>query len=139
MGFAKNRAIELDDRGFGEVEGGVCLDHIRDECLRQRLEDAVTEHDCVVCDKALPSEMSAPFAVPLEELTDVVAETVRHFYSVASEVLPWDSEEHEFIGPQYETWPVVEEITDGAFDRAHGSSIVELISAAIGFENSWTP
>ena len=138
MGFAKNRAIELEQRGFSEVEGGVCLDHITDVCLSHRLEDFITEHDCAVCSKTLPSETNAPFAVPLEELMHVVVETVRHFYSDAVAVLPWDSEERAFIGAQLSTWDVVEDVADGAFENAHCGRIIELISGAVGDEVSWT-
>lgn len=138
MGLVKNRAAELEDRGFSEIEGGVCLDHITDPCLSQRLEDFVTEHNCAVCGTARPSETNASFAVPLEKLMDAVVETVRHFYADAEAVLPWDSEDGVLVGPQIDTWDVVEDITDGAFDNAYSDRIVELISSAIGYQTTWT-
>lgn len=52
MGFAKNRGLELADRGFGEIEGGLCLDHVTDACLAGRLKEFATQEDCVVCGKS---------------------------------------------------------------------------------------
>lgn len=138
MGLVKNRAAELEDRGFGEIEGGVCLDHITDPCLSQRLEDFVTEHNCAVCGTARPPEKSASFALPLEKLIEAVVETVRHFYADAEAVLPWDSEDRVLVGPQIDTWDVVEDIADGAFDNAYSDRIIELISSAIGYQTTWT-
>ncbi|MCX8555515.1 hypothetical protein OS121_10500 [Mycolicibacterium mucogenicum] len=94
MGFAKNRGLELADRGFGEIEGGLCLDHVTDACLAARLSEFATQDDCVVCGRACAAGETAHFAVPLEQLIDAVVETLRHFYAEAVEVLPWDNEEH---------------------------------------------
>jgi hypothetical protein len=138
MGLAKNRAMELDERGFTEIEGGLCRDHITDACLSQRLENFVTEHNCAICGKARPPEMNAPFAVDLEEVLRAVVETVRHFYSDAVEVLPWDNEESAFVGPQLDTWEVVQDIAGGAFETAHDGKIIELIVEAIGDDVLWT-
>ncbi|CAM4183635.1 HEPN-associated N-terminal domain-containing protein [Mycobacterium senriense] len=116
----------------------MCIDHITDPCLSQRLEDFVTEHNCAVCGTARPSEKNASFAVPLEKLMYAVVETVRHFYADAEAVLPWDSEDGVLVGPQIDTWDVVEDIADGAFDNAYSDRIIELISSAIGYQTTWT-
>jgi hypothetical protein len=138
MTFGKNRAMELKDRGFGEIDGGVCLQHITDSCLSQRLEEFVTEHDCALCGTARSSEENASFAVSLEKLMDAVVETVRHFYAEAEAVLPWDSEDGVLVGPQIDTRDVIEDIADGAFDDAYLDSIIQLISSVIGYQTTWT-
>lgn len=138
MTFVKNRATELEERGFGEIDGGVCLEHITDSCLSQRLEDFVTEYNCAVCGTARPSEKNASFAVPLEKLMDAVVETVRHFYADAEAVLPWDSEDGVLVGPKIDTRDVIEDIADGAFDNAYFDRIIELISSVIGYQTTWT-
>ncbi|TDO14621.1 RES domain-containing protein [Mycobacterium sp. BK086] len=138
MGVMKNRQIDLSERGFGEVDGGICLAHITDACLVSRLEESVADYECRICDRAEASDAGTPFAVPVEELMHVVAETVRHFYTPASAVLPRDSEDGSLVGPQDETWDVVADITVGAFEDDHVDAINELISDAIGYEDSWT-
>jgi hypothetical protein len=138
VGFAKNRQAELEQRGFGEIEGNLCLDHITDSCLTRRLEQFVTEHDCVVCERTAQATTNAPFAVPLEELMQAVSEAVHHFYADATSVLPRDSEDGSYIGPQIDTWEVVSSLADGAFDDQHSDEIIELIIAAIGYEVTWT-
>jgi hypothetical protein len=109
-----------------------------DAFLALRLEKGVTEHDCMVCGKTLPASTNAPFAVPLEQLMDVLTETVHHFYADATSVLPWDSEDGSLVGPQMDTWEVVSDLADGAFEDAYNADIIELISSTIGYETSWT-
>ncbi len=138
MGFAKNRGFELADRGFGEIEGGLCLDHVTDACLAGRLKEFATHDDCVVCGRACAARDTAPFAVPLEQLMDVVIETLRHFYSNAVEVLPWDNEERAYVGPQLDTSEAVDDVAGGAFDVTYSDDILELIHNAVGDEIVWT-
>jgi hypothetical protein len=130
--------MELDERGFAEIEGGLCLDHITDACLSQRLENFVTEHNCAICGTARPPDTNAPFAVSLEELLQVVVETVRHFYADAVAVLPWDNEERAYVRPQLDTLAVVQDLAGGAFETAHDGEIIELIVEAIGGDGLWT-
>ena len=138
MGFAKNRGFELADRGFGEIEGSLCLDHVTDACLATRLSEFATQDDCVVCGRACTAGETAPFTVPLEPLIDTVVETLRHFYAEAVQVLPWDNEEHAYVGPQLDTSEAVYDVAGGAFTPAYSDDILELINYAMGDETVWT-
>ncbi|MFI9487369.1 RES domain-containing protein [Promicromonospora sp. NPDC052451] len=139
MGFAKNRALEFEDRRFGDVEGSICFKHVTDTSLARRLEEFATEHTCVVCGRVGDPETEPPFAVPLEELMYVVMETLHHFYSDADAVLPWDSEDHVLVGTQLETWEVVDDVVGGAFDEGYNDQINDLVTEAIGYQVTWTP
>lgn len=138
MGFAKNRGIELADRGFGEIEGGLCLDHVTDDCLTTRLSAFATPDDCVVCGRTCDAGERSPFTVPLEQLIGAVVETLRHFYAEAVEVLPWDNEEHAYVGPQLDTSEAVYDVAGGAFTPAYSDDILELINNAMGEDIVWT-
>jgi hypothetical protein len=112
MGYAKNRAMELDDRGFSEVEGAVCRDHIADAALAGRLAEYVTEHECMVCGR-VRSDGGTPCAVPFEQVMELVVETLHHFYGDADAVLPWDSEDQVLVGPQSDVWEAVDDVAGG--------------------------
>lgn len=137
MGLAKRRMMELDDRGFGEIEGSLCLEHVKDSALVARLSGCVTEVECSVCDRRRASD-SAPFAVPYEAVLEVVMETIRYFYSDADATLPWDSEDKVLVGPQSETWDVVDDIISGVFEPDVEDVLGELFVDAIGLESTWT-
>ncbi|MFV1361763.1 HEPN-associated N-terminal domain-containing protein [Mycolicibacterium fortuitum] len=131
--------MEIHDQAFTDVHGGgLCREHITDACLSQRLERFVTEYSCAICGRTRPPEINAPFALPLDEVLRAVAETVHHFYSDATEVLPWDNEESRLVGPQLESWEVVQDIAGGAFEPTHEDKIIELIVEAIGDDVVWT-
>ena len=138
VGMAKNWAMELETRGFGEVEGAVCLEHLVDPALAQRFQNALTLSPCTVCNRQADPAAPSPFTVQLEELTAVIVEAIRHFYSDAHAVLPWDSEDRELVGAQSETWEVVDDLSAGAFDADYGDAITAKVIEAIGDDTTWT-
>lgn len=137
MGWAKNRAMELEGRGFGEVDGALCLEHVVDVALAERLAAFVTERECAICGR-VSSDGGGAFALAFEDLVEVVMETLRHFYADADAVLPWDSEDHELVGPQTDTWEAVNDVAGRAFDEENTEQITERIIEAIGDNVSWT-
>lgn len=139
MGYCKHRRSELKERGFKEVEGAVCAAHLVDEALAERLDDCVSERTCLACGRQDDLDADPPFAVPLENLTSVLVETIKHFYANADDVLLWDSEERTLFGPQMDVWEVVGNISDGAFDSETNDMIVEKVIEVIGCDISWTP
>ena len=137
MGGAKNWAMELEDRGFGDVEGSVCVEHIEDPELAANLADVVDQLDCIVCGRAEP-EGAQPFAVLAEAIVEQVVESMRFLYSDATSVLSWDSEDQQYVGSTADTWEAVDSICEGAFDDAADQILIELIRDAIGDDKLWT-
>lgn len=137
MGLAKRRMMELAERGFGEIEGSLCLEHVKDSALATRLSDSVTEIECSVCDRQQGN--GEVFAVSYEDVLDVVMETIGHFYSDADGVLPWDSEDKVLIGPQWETWAVVDDVISDVFEPDAEDVLREAFVDAIGLDILWTP
>jgi hypothetical protein len=136
MGFAKDRMMELEERGFGEVEGSLCLAHVVDVPLSRRLAGRVEESECTFCGREESTADNLPFAVSLEALLYEVMETIRYFYQPAVEVLSWDNEDG-YIGSQSDTWEVFDEIADGVFDEEVGTNVAEQVIDALG-HHVWT-
>ncbi len=136
VGYMKGRALVLDERGFGEVDGALCFEHIIDPALADRFTGHVDAIECSVCGRS--GGDSGPFAVRYEYLLGVVMETVRHFYADADAVLPWNSEDHALVGPQADTWEVVADVASGAFAPEVEDDVLSLLTDVIGDGTSWT-
>lgn len=135
--MAKRAMEEAWERGYSSVDGGLCLDHISDRPLRDRLETLVTLNSCDVCGRK--DQDSAPFAAAFDELSAIVSETVDYFFRNAEHTLPWDSEEKGPIGPTSDTAEVLDSITDGAFSDDHRDAIYFKLVEAFGDHRMWTP
>lgn len=133
MGGAKRWAEELEVRGYGEVDGAICLAHVIDAALASDLEDEVTPGDCVLCGAVAEK----PTAVSVESLMSTLMDSFRYFFKTSAE-LPWDNEDGNYIGPQLDTHEAIYELAADAFEPAVLDDALELVSRAIGDENEWT-
>lgn len=126
--------MELEARGFGEVDGSVCAAHIQDAALRRTLQAELGGRSCLVCARTVSND-AEPFAVPLEALLVEIVDAIRFCYRDANAVLPWD---HGFQGPTNETWEVVDDVCSGVFEGDAADALTERIIEAIGDETVWT-
>jgi hypothetical protein len=139
VGYWKNRLLEFEARGFGNVEGAICLAHVADAVLVSKLTGLATERICIVCHRKV-RETERPFAVPLEDLLLEISATLhRHYVDAHVEGVPWDSEDGRYMGAEiYEIYDVINEICSGAFTEDVFDELVEMVVAAFGFDVTWT-
>lgn len=139
VGYWKDRLLEFEMRGFGDVEGAICLAHVADTVLASKLTGLATERTCVVCHRNV-RETERPLAVPLENLLlEISAALHRHYVDAHVEGVPWDSEDGQYMGAEiYEIYDVVNEICSGAFTEDVFDELVEMVVAAFGFDVTWT-
>ncbi len=135
--MAKRHAEELDARGYGDVDGALCLAHVTEPHFAARLTDEVTESACTFCGRH-ETEAEPAFAVPIEAVLEVFVETMHHFYADADAVLSWDNEDG-LIGPQSETWEVVNDLASGVFDGDTDEAVIDVMIDAVGETITWTP
>src|SRR5687768_13758079 len=95
MGLAKRWLEEVEARGFGEADGYLCLDNVKDDVLRDKLSLVACAEECTFCGRSADS--GANFSAPMEELLTEVVSAVRYFYDDALS-LPWDNEEGIYVG-----------------------------------------
>lgn len=139
MGFWKRRIEELQARGFGDVDGAICLEHVEDEALIAHLVGQATERECIVCDR-VASEADLAFAVPFEDLLlEISTALLRHYSDADDEGVPWDSEDGCYIGAAtYEIDDIINEVCDGAFGVEIYDDLVEKVAEAFDRWTTWT-
>jgi hypothetical protein len=130
---------KFDADDFADAEGAVCLAHILDPALADRMRAVVTERTCIVCD----GEASMPepaFAVPFRNvLGEIGAALHRHYTSAEDEGVPWDSEEGCYMGATvYETYEVIEDICAGAFTDDVSGELIEKAINEFPADIIWT-
>lgn len=124
--------MELEERGFGQVQGWMCLDHLTDDYLRQEIPEEDTTSACEFCGRTDRSRGR------IDELTRIVVDALTYWYSDPLSELPWDGKEGGFQGPVVDTLEAIDELCAEAFDPSVTESLAEALCAAIHAEN-WTP
>lgn len=102
MGSAK-RLLELfENRGFGDTENkSVCLSYFERPDLRKRLAGAATNGSCSYCG------MTGNI-VQIEDVLEVLVDTIRFAYDEAVDALPYDGSEGGYQGSDtYDTYDVL--------------------------------
>jgi len=135
MGMAKRYAEYLEERGFNDIDGWLCLVHVTDAHLHGRLTASAMSGVCTFCEEGTPGAMGQEQVVPLEALATEVVETVRHFYVPAVEVLPYDG---EYIGTTYLSEEALESLLLGALDDAVEAKVFSVLAEAVGEDELWT-
>jgi hypothetical protein len=63
---------------------------------------------------------------------------VNYFYADDLEVLPWDSEDGQWVGTVHDAYDVVNDLCAGAFEEDIEETVMETVLDAIGFGKEWT-
>lgn len=133
MGGAQRWAEEVEQRGYREVQGEICLGHVTDTSFLRDLMDDASPGDCVLCG----TSDDQPTMVSAETLVASFMDSFRYFYRT-SDSLPWDNEDGVYIGPQIDTGDAVYDLASEAFEVSVIDDALQLISDAIGYEHEWT-
>jgi hypothetical protein len=133
VGLTKRWAEGLASRGFGDTgDQAVCLECILDETLRELLRPHLSEPRCTFCGST--GDAGQAIAADFEQLMYIVMEAVHFLYTTAESGLPWDSEDHEYIGgPILDSDDIAHDLCSGAVLE----DVVVAIGAAIT-EQEWT-
>ncbi len=130
MGGAKRLAMELEERGFGEVDGELCLDHLIVPYLRSHVPVATVGDSCRLCGLT-----DRPRGL-IEDVAAIVVDAIRYWYADPIEGLYWDGREGGYQGILKGTPDVVDELCVGAFDPAVNDVLCSLLISAIEVEAS---
>lgn len=92
MGWAKNYMELMDSQGFEDIQGRLCLAHIKDKSLSRTLAGQSTDGECRIC-------RSHGEVVTLSSLMIEVMEAVHFLYeSPENAEVQWDQEDGCWIG-----------------------------------------
>lgn len=103
MGYYKDLLIEIDERGYGLSDFLVCSRCIGDKFLKKYIRNNGIKGKCSCCNK------ENIIIAPLSELMRFIVRYIRFYYDKAIDVLPWDSEENEYVGNTIDTYDLVYE------------------------------
>ena len=128
MGQAKNVAIEIEERGFDDIDKYICSECVEDNYLKQWIDENATEiMECAYCGNTHP-------VVLMTDLMYVLIDTFRKYYGYAVEHLGWDGREGGYQGTTYDTEDVVNNFAE---EISSNQQVLDDIVEAIGYDQAW--
>lgn len=107
MGGVKERANEIDARGYYEVEKFVCAKCISDRFLRKAINLNASSESCDYCHK---KSKNKNIAAPVEVIIELVLEGLGYEWSNPLDELPYISSEGGWQGEVLDNWDMSEYI-----------------------------
>ena len=127
MGQAKNVAIEIEERGFDDIDKYICSECVEDDYLKQWIDENATETiECDYCGNIHPVVLMTDFMY-------ILMDTFCKYYENAEGNLYWDNEEYEYWGSSYDSEYVV---NDFAAQISSNQQVIDDIINAI-HDISW--
>ena len=100
MGRAKDRMMQEEEQGWGFTEKEICSRCIKEPYLKSVIKNAETEESpCSFCGRRPSME--------LDEVMEIIGNTVADYYNRAVEEAPYESAEGGYQGVTYDTWEVM--------------------------------
>jgi hypothetical protein len=110
MGWAKDRMMQEEEQGWSFSDRQICSRCISDSYLKEFIKNAATDEEpCSFCGRR-PS-------VELDEIMEMIGNTVADYYNRAVNEAPYDGREGGYQGVTYDTWEVMDHIVDGVSKR----------------------
>ncbi len=129
MGYWKNSAIEIEQRGFSDIDKYICSECVVDDFLRQWIDKNATEG--IKCDYCGNTH-------PVISMTDLINEilmpTFEKYYWYANDHLGWNGREGGYQGTTYDTEEVINNFAE---DISSNQQILDDIIDAIGYDQAW--
>lgn len=128
MGWAKEYAMEIEARGFSDIDKYVCSECVEDNYLKQWIDKNATEiMECDYCGNTHP-------VVLMTDLMYVLMDTFRKYYGYAVEHLGWDGREGGYQGTTYDSVSVISHFSKSI---SSNQQIIDDITEAIGYDKCW--
>jgi hypothetical protein len=129
MGLAKRFLEQMESRGFNDIEGSICLSHIREKVLRETLMERAEDAECRIC-------RNSGSAVACDDLMTEVMDAVRFLYEPADNAgLSWDKEDGWVGAEVLESYDVLDDVCYRAFTDDVEAEIMDLLFESIDHED----
>ena len=110
MGFAKNRMIEIKERGYGESDKYVCSGCVKDDYLVKIIRKKGEVGACSFCRDENDKQIKHRKVYPLEELMQEIMPAIEYYYLDADSNVPYDNETEEYLGRTIDPYDFVYEV-----------------------------
>jgi len=129
MGWAKNYKMEIEERGFSDIDKYICADCVEDDFLKQWInENATKTTECDYCGE------THPVVLMTDLMKDVLMPTFEKYFDYAIDYLPYDGEEGGYQGITYD----IDDILTKFSDEISSEQLVRCdIVEAVGFNKLW--
>ncbi len=98
MGWAKERLMELQARGYGEVpDKYVCADCFSNSGIKKFIIQNAASLICSYCGRKTRTD-SGLIAASLEDVVGLIIRSIRRLYGDPNNSLPWDNEDQCYVG-----------------------------------------
>lgn len=124
---------EIENRGYSEINGLICLSHINDPYLSAALLPFEDEGECRCCGSQNSKQTRV---VPLEKVQQEVMETLRFYYESPQDAgVPWDEGWQGAI--VVDSPDAIENICSNTFDDEVEEHVKDALAQAI-YDLEWT-
>ena len=107
MGRAKERLLDLEERGFGEVpDKYVCDGCFENKGIKDFIKRNAKKDICSYCG----TKSHKPIATSLENVIGLIVQSIRRVYEDPAESLPYESSEGGYFGDVYNVQEVLDEM-----------------------------
>lgn len=115
----------MESSGFDEIEGSICLSHIKERALRETLTERAEDVECRICGKN-------GSGVAFDDLMAEVMEAVHFLYEPADEAgLFWDREDGWMGADVLESYDALDEVCYEAFTADAEADVMALLVDSI--------
>lgn len=117
--------------GFGGIEKAVCVRHVADGALRERLSALADSRTCDYCGRRGGPEDST-FSVGMDALADAVWDALTWLYEEAGDPHWYDEDgDPVYYESYYELNDVLYDVAEEALDPDHSETLVEDLKSAV--------
>ena len=129
MGWAKEYAMEIEARGFSDIDKYVCSECVEDNYLKQWIDKNATEiMECDYCGN------THPVVLMTDLMKEVLMPTFKKYYWYANDHLGWDGREGGYQGTTYDTEDVVNNFAE---EISSNQQVLDDVVEAIGYDQAW--
>lgn len=99
MGYWKNHAIDIEERGYGDTDKVVCAGCITEPYILKKIKYSGKKGKCSYCGRKRN-------VLPMEDVLKIIVSALREEYESADSAVPWDADIHyyaEHIPMMWET------------------------------------
>lgn len=110
MGYAKNRMIEIQERGYGESDKCVCSGCVKDDYLVKIIRKKGEVGACSFCRDENDKQIKHRKVYLLEELMQEIMPAIEYYYLDADSNVLYDSETEKYLGRTIDPYDFVYEV-----------------------------
>ena len=129
MGWAKEYAMEIEERGFSDIDKYICSECVEDDFLKQWIDKNATEtKECDYCGR------THSVVLMTDLMKEVLMPTFKKYYWYANDHLGWDGREGGYQGTTYDTEYVVNNFAE---EISSNQQVLDDVVEAIGYDQAW--